>query len=138
MPNKPLGERKKELKRRYHITNDDFEILTRHEDPKESLAERVEDYFGVRTWLLRLPGVGLVAAVVFVTLDVHSVSNARTEVPAAFLETKVAVELWADAFKDYHGRPAPTYIFDNMQQYGVTSNTVVTVVTTGTVPLPPA
>lgn len=66
MPSKPS---KDQLKRTYGIKDDDFEILVQPEVPKTdqrvAAVERVEDWFGIKAFLLRSKA-GQVLAIVFI------------------------------------------------------------------------
>jgi hypothetical protein len=132
MPPKSRKPSRIKLKKRFRLKNDDFKVEIRAEDAKEMLAERVADFGGFRTWLLRSP-VGLVVAVILVFAEIN---QASTEIPVGIRATAVTAKLCFDALKETHRRPAPKYRYGYFQQYGVTSNSVVSVVTIGPHGLP--
>jgi hypothetical protein len=116
---------KNKLKREYGIRNNRFKVEVRTQDPKETLAERVANIGGFRTWLLRSP-IGLVVAVFLVIAEADTIFH---DAPRAVQDTAATAEYFGGALKAAHNGPRPIYDFSDFNRYAATSNTVVTAVT---------
>jgi len=80
---------KEELRAKYGITSEDFEVIITNSVPdakqlakEESFLEKVLDFFGVPTFLKKLKSTGLILAVVFMPYWARKVSS---EVKAAIV-----------------------------------------------------